>query len=391
MAAAAPPAPPIGRGRGLPPEPPPLRIDLRTKVIPPNARLWALFPGLARRYLRTFIEHSVVFLDTPGIALSVPVLADFTQLRRHVAMSEAIVEYHRGARRPPSRNPNTYELRGPRAVSTAAYVRHLFVDVQVGDIIAVGGQMYDPVYYGEVITATDGRNTIRVPRYGDEDIPVRRVRWHPSIVERRYLSPDLSHLLSNRKALTELSKIRFGAEMFSSAYGNYIVDDESRYAISGDNYDNNAPSLIAPINVISYFIAAWNAIESEDLDNFFEKSLYEAAQQFYDNDLLKSLQVEFSSPGQFVIAAKRAALPLFVALCLQAAINGVSLDTARAAEVTNSTAPADPCTVEVKEKYQYLMNGMQYDRWQQVCHEAQKAKQGINLNPRLRPPSPARQ
>ena len=47
-----------------------LTIDIRTKVIPHGARIWALFPGLGRRYLSTFLEQSVVFLDLPGLMLS---------------------------------------------------------------------------------------------------------------------------------------------------------------------------------------------------------------------------------------------------------------------------------------------------------------------------------
>ena len=46
-------------------------IDLRTRVIPSNARIWALYPGLGKRYLGVFLERSVVFLDLPALSLSV--------------------------------------------------------------------------------------------------------------------------------------------------------------------------------------------------------------------------------------------------------------------------------------------------------------------------------
>jgi hypothetical protein len=363
----------------------PLTIDLGTKVVPQTARIWALFPGLGRRYLNFFLEHSVVFLDLPALRLTRVALADRDILRRHVAMSEAIARWYRrgGGAEFPSRNPATYDPRRADLITTLSHVRRFFTEVQVGDLVAVGGTLYQPVYFVEVIEPFDPAFSVQVQRYGEEQIHALKVRWHRSRKERRELSPTLSRQLSNRKALTEISKIVFGPEVYSEAYGDYVVDTYSRYVIEGDDYHNDGNQLLDPLQIISYFIAAFNASEEGVVDEFVKYTLEEARIRFYESDLLNALEVDFKSPGAFTIFAKKAALPLFVATCLYCATQGVSLEEARAAEIVNSVAPADPCTIEVDTKYKELMRTMGLEKWEEVCRRAQKAKGDINLETRI--------
>ena len=208
-----------------------LTIDIRTKVIPHGARIWALFPELGRRYLSTFLEQSVVFLGLPGLMLSQGVLNDRGALRRHVAMSEAIARWYigRSGGSFPSRNPNTYAPQPRQFTSTISHVWRFFSEIQIGDLICVpeGGQ-YAPVHFGEIQTAFNSALTISVPRYPREAIAVRKVRWYTSLQERRHFSATLSHLWSNRKALIEINSIAFGSEVYAAAYGDYVLVDDTR-------------------------------------------------------------------------------------------------------------------------------------------------------------------
>ena len=61
------------------------------------------------------------------------------------------------------------------------------------------------------------------------------------------------------------------------------------------------------------------------------------------------------------------------------------LEVARAAEITNSVAPDDPCTIPIDEKYKALLGAMGEARWHQLCEEAKKAHNGVNLSTRVRP------
>ena len=46
-----------------------LTLDLRTRVVTSDIKIWRLFPGVDYKFLSAFEEQSVVFLDFPGLPL----------------------------------------------------------------------------------------------------------------------------------------------------------------------------------------------------------------------------------------------------------------------------------------------------------------------------------
>jgi hypothetical protein len=86
-----------------------VRFDIDTKVTRPDQTIWAVFPGLARRFFDLFQNNDLVFLDTPDLHLNTEAIANDYLLKQHVAMSLAWKNYHLGgSEKIPSRNPGDY-------------------------------------------------------------------------------------------------------------------------------------------------------------------------------------------------------------------------------------------------------------------------------------------
>ena len=147
---------------------------------------------------------------------------------------------------------------------------------------------YSPVLVGEVAGPFDPSVTITLDRYGDAPIQARKVNWLPVFKERRFLSKDLSLLLSNRKAIVNVDETRFGEEIYRIAYGDYVDAEYSRYIFDGRAYDNHAVETIPGIRLISYFCAAFNAAELNKLSEFFALSIEDGIGDYYNTSILVS-------------------------------------------------------------------------------------------------------
>ena len=117
-------------------------------------------------------------------------------------------------------------------------VRNMFMRMKPGDLVVMAGRsIYGEIYAGEIATAFDPNDTLD-DVYERESIPYRRVSWIKGLAERRFLSENLSHLLSNRKTVIAIDKDVFGDELYPVVYGDYVFGDDSRYVFDGPAYKN---------------------------------------------------------------------------------------------------------------------------------------------------------
>jgi hypothetical protein len=140
-------------------------LDLATKIVEPTQNIWAIFPGLARRFFNEFQTQNVVFLDMPAIDLTLQALTDDSVLRQRVAMSRAWRAYLRGSEsKIPSRMPSAYEiLRDPSTGAAVGNVRSLFSRDKRGDLVLVGKyDIYEPVLIGEIQSDFQPLDTIKI-------------------------------------------------------------------------------------------------------------------------------------------------------------------------------------------------------------------------------------
>lgn len=367
-------------------------LDLDTKVVNPGQQMWAVFPGKNRRFFGQFAADRVVFLETPSLKLTPKVLEDDNLLRQHVAMSQAILNFQIGrTKNPPSRRPGNYPV-----IKTASFnaavgnVRNVYERMKPGDLVLVGSSSYwAPILVGEVVGPFDPGLTVVNPAYGNEPIPARRVRWLKARQERRFLSQNLAQLLSNRKAVIGIDKQVYGEEVFKFAYGAYVFGTDSRYVFSGPEYNNIATSTIPGLQLITYFAAAFHAAELNELNKFSTLSIDDAINNYFEQDILHSFEIDFSSPGEYILYAKRAALPLCVAALVAATAGTMNFTDARTAEVTNSVSMAVPqpgkgdggvCDeIEINEKYKQIMNSINADKYNEWCKLNKAARDGVGL------------
>lgn len=364
-------------------------FDLATKVIANDQTIWAVFPGRDRRFLDLFRETNSIFLDFPGIALTPQVFADDNLLRRHVGMSYAIAGYRRGIQQAvPGRNPLGYEVKRDGEINKAVGIlRGMFVRMKVGDLVVIGGKsLYEPFIAGEIVSPFSPADTIELPYYGLERVPVRKVRWLRVNAERRILSQKLSHLLSNRTAVITIGKEEFGDEIYKLVYGDYVFGDDGRYVFPGPKYNNIARQTIPGINLLSYFIAANHAHDEGEIDKFAALDLYPATENYFHQEILHSFELEFASPGEYVIYAKQAGLALLVALCVAATSGDFTYAEAQAATIVNSAdhhghGPAGPdtCPVPIKDKFHDIMGSLGAEKFNKLCALNKDAQAGVGL------------
>lgn len=360
-------------------------IDLRTAIIPQGQQIWSVFPGSYRRFLPFFIEESCVFLDFPAINLTSAVLSKDKLLRQHIVMSQQWASYLRSHdKSPPSRDPMSFSLEDGESLNSAAgNVKTLFSRVKPRDLILVGRQsIYDPILIGEVQTPFNPDHLITIPKFEGEQTPYREVKWLPVKTERRFLPQKLSRLLSNRKAIIHIDKKEFGEDVYKYAYGDYVYGENSRYIFSGPKYRNVATQAVPGIDLITYFAAAYNAQEIGEIDRFAKLGIQEAISSYFEQDDLYSFELDFSSPGEYILHARKASLPLLVAALIAATAGDISYAQATEAHVFNSSSqkqPDDCPHVDVPEKYKAVMSAINVDRFNELCDLNKNAQDGVGL------------
>jgi hypothetical protein len=366
-----------------------ITFDLATKIIPKDQVIWAVFPGKSRRFLDQFVEQDAIFLDSPGIELRPQVLLDDDLLRKHLAMSEAIAEYRLGSSTSlPSRDATTYPVkRGASFNAAVGNVRNMFAKMKPGDLVIMGGKsIYQPVFAGEIVTPFDAASVLQTAAYPGEKIPYRSVRWLPVRTDRRFLSERLSHLLSNRKAVITVDRTEVADEIFKLAYGDYVFGENSRYIFPGPRYNNIATSTVPGIELISYLMAAVNARTVGELGAFSEMEIRSAISNYFEQDVLYSFEIDFASPGEYIVHARKAALALVVAVLVSATSGDISYAEAQTAKIVNSgdhanspaTAACNP--IKIEEEYREIMDSLGASRFNSLCSINQDAQQGVGLH-----------
>lgn len=360
-------------------------VDIATKIIPSNAAIWVIFPGLGRRFLDIFLGNDAVFLDTPGIRLSSAVIKNVARLRQHTRMSGAVADYVRKGGTPPSRNPTTYsddKLEDGHDRVLASNVRKLFGKVKKGDLVIVPGKQFAPVYFGEVVTDFDPEDSLAIARYPNEEIPVRKVKWLNDGVPRHQIPLDLQMYLSKPPAIAQVARSAVSDRFFNLAYPSFVLAEKSAVIMDGPQYDGKHPLATYEANVlVSYFISAFSAIEREELTTFAKLDVFAAIDQFFDESLVQSFSQNFNSPGKFALAALSAAMAVFVSGGIAISLKGTNAESLKSGiEVTNSVSPHDAhIAKDAGVKLGYLYKSLHKDDIDKLNGLAKRARKNIGL------------
>ena len=398
-----------------------MRIDIKTRVVSTGDKAFRLFPGASYRHFEAMRDHSLVFLEIPG--LERPGEGGYPkspETLRMLAISEHIRE---------GRVPEPEELEGIRWGSnrrqTLAWANRLYHEMQRGDMIVLSSPQFVKDEHGEWVK---GRSLIgeisgrprswnRAPaRLRDMDFLVRSVRWLGEVdefeLDRRSYSA-----LRTQNPLIVLPASSF-EKAIGAAHKNVLFDDHylTRFHTAEETF-----TAFESFHFNAFTMAVAAAYECYENGGEFDPnaSIYEiAASLGQDSPLVPDQFSMISSPG-FVTLKSLMMVPVLTAALFGAAlgdtrgpvyyegdleqaqvqVHAQAQAQARArarapaprpidkphpeqVQVVNSSSVAlDPCEAGIEDAVRGILDMMGYNQWQQLCEAARKASDQQGLRP----------
>ncbi len=368
-----------------------IEIDLRAAIIPPQTRVWRLFPGSSYKFLRTFDEQRVAFLDLPGLELPEGELAQADDLLSRVLASQKIAELKRryGHDHAPDVQPG--QFRGARKTTTRGRYRQAVVNffevASRGDLVIVPSTLSEGrIRIGQFIQPPNRRVVaFYEPRYGDAPIPARPIRWLRTIPEHQ-VSGNLRSSLRHEHPFTLLERSLF-VETLSFAFECFKFGEQCSSVIYNENndYTDRETALIGLISNLSASLCEYvenngdDAIDTDVLEIFLSNPGMEYSCSF-SSDIHSMGFSRFvgAKPTALAIVACMAALS---ALSQCATAQEVQSNLAGIA-IINSYAPDDDaCTAIVSEATQRFLNIFDIDQLWEVCKSMRESQERAGLRP----------
>lgn len=364
-------------------------FDISTKIITKKHKAWVLHAGVYQRNIQDFVNHELVFLETPYLEITDDIIGSPDLTRRALRRSHAFNKYHNttGASSP-SPNLMDYDSKAfeKRAVSAlSGGIRRLFGAAQKGDIIITPGtdkfedRPRPVIYFGEIIEDVDYKKVFTGSRKEASKVPYRKVRWLNK-VPRKQISLQLDRRIGKPPALRDIPITRDTEEILKKAYKSYMFGDASSSMIEADKYDgSDFITLTKSQNLISTLVAAYHAYTTdnlpekiEDLDEFVSKNFREAA--------VENIEIDFASPGFWRIAGATSSLAAFVGLGI--AILTSDADTFQMIDslsVTNSVSERGATEEDLEKNMKAFLNSIDRMDLEKIKQSATEAKKDIGL------------
>lgn len=376
------------RGRGL---------ELsEIRLLRPDAKIWLVYAGYNRRFLDAFATNNRVFLSLPGFDASPVAFENETEMRRHLAMSDAVARYIRGhTANAPSRNvagysPTPYVGNTPEARRFGAElgnIDRLFRQMKIGDIVmSPAANQYDPFLIGEVRTRWSKADDLAIDKLEGEIVPTRRVRWLNVALTKRDFAPRTAKRLVNRHAITLIDE-RLYDDILDRVYPNYSWGDRSKLDLFGNAYASKDPlQPYEAAKLLKYVMASVFAFRAGQMDNFQALSVDAGIAAYYDEALVEELAQNFNSPGKFTLIAGGGLISILVAAGLIAATadpNG-NFDNQRAQisqQMGDSMKGAGK--PDVQDEVDNFLNSLEGTTWkpvQQTLGRSAQATMGLSLD-----------
>lgn len=375
------------------------KIDIRARVFGADDHAYRIFPGTSYRHYDAMKDHSLVFLDYPGLPFP-----GETGYEKDDDMRKSIIrgeQYARVVYRNSDRvgemmqeiaNQDLERTRWSKKRELAlAWVNALYHRIGEGDLIVVPAPInrfsddeMPKTMVGEVSGPTFRWQPADIEKYSRASLLARRVRWLSEIDDRDL---DVRTLRSLR---TQNALVRLRAEnlrpVLGAAYKNVILDDEylARFVTTGPEFDARES-----YHFQAFVLAIVEAYRKRGLPEAAEKidSIYAmAAAVRKDDALIPEQDFSIHSPGYTTL--KGNSVVFVVAALFATAINAqarpFSEDGQRVeVELENSSSVQyDPCEPEgLENEVRETLDVIGFDRWQEACRAAQAANEDEGFQP----------
>jgi hypothetical protein len=374
-----------------------LEIDIRAPSIPPDQRVWRLFPGSGYKFLSSFSAQNVGFLDFPGFEMPSGKLSDAKDLIDRIAKSEKLAEDLRAEAR--GAKPKETDKRRPKATKkrgrNSQAIINFYEVAQPGDFVVLPEPVYlSNIWIGRFASPklVDGY----APRYGNVALPAREIQWLGKYAENS-VSTELSQSLRNQHPFTLLEKSSH-LEVFSLAFGSFVHGNHHAATVYNDKSDF-LDSDAAFLGIISRLASAAVQSLEENRSNLSTTALLDVLVREPPIEYTCSQEADIHSPGftryisgaivALVIAAVAAGL---VGLSQHSTKDTLADDVAKLTFV-NSGANADPqCTARVSEASKRVLLALGTERTWALCEAARNARNRAGMRssatptPKAEPP-----
>ncbi|WP_020398978.1 hypothetical protein [Kordiimonas gwangyangensis] len=363
------------------------KIDLNTRFISENHKVFVLHPGKRKRFYEDFAERNAVFLDIPGTQL--PQNLDLENVRHRAAiyMGRHIGQWYRNSqstKNKPSSQISAYlnkvaqQSTIPRYMSEA---KALYRTAKPGDLVVVPGSGYmSRVFIGEFTDTFDPAHSVAARIYPADPIPARNVKWIHTRQIKAHFSDRLIKLMQNRQALIEISDIAEKKEIYDLCYKEYNLGDEAQGRIRVTKSHIDLRDMVDANDFVSYFVAMYSAKLRGELPEFMGLDWKAAAEEFYDRDLLTDTSYSINSPGWLKLRSSKFVLPAFVGVLLTLASSGATLDQAKQIEISNSSMVTNnECVLEISQTVRETLEMMNAGEWERICREMKELEKNVGL------------
>jgi len=364
-------------------------IDLKTKFIPNDRRVYLVFPGDGYRYYQAMVEAACVFLDIPGLPL--PDDHDFgnsTDLVERVTISDRIKHWHWEGR-PEDDLPvrEVEELgryrRTKAKIQFAGLVRNFFENIRQDDIVVLPGpSLDDDVLFGEFDIAK-GIHVIKVPLFPGEEIPGWKVRWVQRI-KRRDIPAWLERKIPSPNPLRQIESSRF-PETFDMMYERYCYKETfaCKFHIKSRDFSTLDNFLIQQITL---YVAALHENSAENnIQDLRSTPLSVIASSIEYSEDIPDLRISIHSPG-FIVLYSKNLIPILTGVMMAlasstgdlAAADGSSLRVINSVDASVSSVE---CQADIQAEATADLIAMGYARWQELCAIEAQARQRTGIDP----------
>ncbi|KAB0571077.1 hypothetical protein [Brucella pituitosa] len=363
-----------------------INIDIRTKFIRDDVRVFVIRPGAHYRLFQQFLDSEMVGIELPALDLpKFRTLDEIENLNARILRSVAIRRWFISGRPDggfpgPLADFDHLEL-GHASSQFARYVRGMFEDMKKGDIVIVPPRSFkEMAVIGELIDEPNIVESLLSPTYPDLPLNGRRVKWLARI-PKSDLPPKTLDQLQKPSVMFLLERTAW-PKILRQCYGSYSTDQEfsSRFEITEERFQAADDFLI---QAFFNFITANTDRVERDFDELL--SLTEAA--FEDLRLISpDLYTNVNSPGGISLKSIRITpIVIAVMLALAAHVGAGAVDAAINNQIVfgNSLAPMDDrCTVMVHDQVVTQLRLLGLDKWAPACEKIRSAvaNTGIQSN-----------
>ena len=363
-------------------------VDIRTRFIQDETKVYILFPGRGYRYADTMRETGLIFLDIPGFPIfsdgDVPGRSDIV---KSIVLSERVRTWH-NHNRPPDKEPDrrldriTDFKETPWRRQFAAIIENFFTIPKQGDIFIVPGRMENsPVLFGEVVDEPGSCVALKSPFEFGEIIPARRVHWIKEM-PRRTLPRWLDKKFPSPNPLRQVERSQF-QYIFDMMYERYYFDGRFAVKIATESKEFSALDSYLLNQVVLYVAALHENYHESNIKDFALKSISDVVAHISFSDDIPELRVVIQSPGFIVIDAKNV-IPIIASIFMTIGTGGGACAEPPSAKIVNSadqSALSKQCVGDIEMEVNQDIEMMGYKRWQELCRAEREARQRALLNP----------